>query len=65
MSITADMSGDDFWLTNSVHFANQRTFTDTTNLIDKEYRKSTEDFYSTSKTNIQTHTHQLGFLANY
>lgn len=44
MNITAEMSGDDFWLTNIVHFANPRTFADTTNLIDKEYRKSTEDF---------------------
>lgn len=44
MNITAEMSGDDFWLMNSVHFANSHTFTDTSNLIDKEYRKSTEDF---------------------
>lgn len=37
MNVTAEMSGDDFWLMNSVHFANQRTFADTTNLIDREY----------------------------
>ena len=44
MNITADMTGDKFWLTNSRHFANNRTFTDTLNNIDKEYRRSTEDF---------------------
>ena len=37
MNVTAEMSGDDFWLMNSVHFANLRTFADTTNLIDREY----------------------------
>lgn len=44
MNVTAEMSGDDFWLMNSIHFANLRTFADTFNLIDREYRKSTEDF---------------------
>lgn len=44
MNVTAEMSGYDFWLMNSVHFANPRTFADTTNLIYREYRKSTEDF---------------------
>lgn len=65
MSITADMSGDDFWLTNSVHFANQRTFTDTTYLIDKEYRKSTEDFiqhFKNEYTNPYPPTWILGKL---
>lgn len=44
MNVTAVMTGNDFWLMDGVHFANQRTFADTTGLIDKEYRKSTEDF---------------------
>ena len=44
MNVTAVMSGDDFWLMNSIHFANPHTFADTTNLIEREYRKSTEDF---------------------
>lgn len=44
MNVTAQLSGDDFWLTNSVHFANLRTFTESMQLIDREYRKSTEDF---------------------
>lgn len=44
MNLTAEISGDDFWLTNPVHFANKKSFTDTLNLIDIEYRKSTEDF---------------------
>jgi len=44
MNVTAKLSGDDFWLTNSAHFANLRTFTESMQLIDREYRKSTEDF---------------------
>ncbi len=44
MNITAEMSGDNFWLMNGIHFANPRTFTETSNLIGKEYKKSTEDF---------------------
>lgn len=44
MNVTAEMSGDDFWLTNPAHFSNPRKFTDTMMLLDKEYRKSTEDF---------------------
>lgn len=44
MDVTAKQSGDDFWLTNPIHFANSQSFADTKNLIDKEYRKSTEDF---------------------
>lgn len=44
MNIAAEMLGDNFWLTNFIHFANPRAFTDTMNVIDKEYRKSTEDF---------------------
>jgi abortive infection bacteriophage resistance protein len=44
MNIVSEMLGDNFWLTNSKHFANTRAFTDTMNVIDKEYRKSTEDF---------------------
>ncbi len=44
MNITARMSGDDFWLMNDLHFANHKTFEDTSSLINKEYRKSKEDF---------------------
>lgn len=44
MNDTAVVTGNDFWLMNGVHFANQRTFAETSSLIDKEFRKSTEDF---------------------
>lgn len=44
MNITAQISGDDFWLMNDVHFANKRTFEETNNIIKKEYQKSREDF---------------------
>lgn len=44
MNITAEISGDDYWITNSDHFINPRIFNDTFNLIEKEYHKSTEEF---------------------
>ena len=44
MNIPVQMTGDIYWLTNSVHFANQRTFQETKNTIDREYAKSTEEF---------------------
>lgn len=44
MNIPVQMTGDTYWLTNSVHFANQRTFQETKNTIDREYTKSTEEF---------------------
>jgi abortive infection bacteriophage resistance protein len=44
MNIPVQMTGDMYWLTNPVHFANQRTFQDTKATIDREYAKSTEDF---------------------
>ncbi len=44
MQITAEMTGDDFWLTNPAHFANQSTFNDTLRTIKKEYDHSREEF---------------------
>lgn len=44
MNIPVQMTGDIYWLTNSVHFASQRTFQDTKDTIDREYTKSTEEF---------------------
>ena len=44
MNIPAQMTGDIYWLTNSIHFANQRTFQETKSAIDREYSKSTEEF---------------------
>lgn len=65
MNVTADMSGDDFWLMNSVHFANLRTFADTTNLIDREYRKQQKISYSISRTSRRILILQHGFLVNF
>ena len=44
MNVPAQMTGDIYWLTNRIHFANQRTFNETQNTIDREYAKSTEEF---------------------
>ncbi|MCQ2190243.1 MAG: Abi family protein [Paludibacteraceae bacterium] len=44
INITAEQTKDDFWLTNPVHFANHQSFNETFNLINREYRKSKEDF---------------------
>ena len=44
MNIPVQITGDIYWLTNSVHFANQRSFQETKNTIDREYTKSTEEF---------------------
>ena len=65
MNITAEMSGDDFWLMNSVHFANARTFADTTiSLIESTVRQQ-KISYSILRTSTQILTHQHGFLANF
>ena len=50
MNIPVQMTGDIYWLTKSIHFANQRTFQETKNTIDKEYAKSTEEFILKSAT---------------
>nr|WP_293568608.1 Abi family protein [Prevotella sp.] len=44
-NIPVQMTEDIYWLTNSVHFANQRTFQETKNAIESEYAKSTEEFF--------------------
>lgn len=44
MNIPVQMTGDMYWLTNHVHFANQRTFWETKVVIEKECVKSTEEF---------------------
>ena len=44
MNIPVQMTGDINWQTNLVLFANQRTFQETMNTIDREYTKSTEEF---------------------
>lgn len=43
-NVTAEMTGDIFWITNPVHFKNQNVYTKTFSLIQAEYSKSTEDF---------------------
>lgn len=44
MNMTAERSGDIFWLTNSVHFHDQDIFNNSKILLIKEYERSTEDF---------------------
>ncbi len=44
MNMTADRTGDIFWLTNPVHFHDQSIFNNSMNLLKKEYDHSTEDF---------------------
>ena len=44
MNLTADRTGDVFWLTNHIHFHDQNIFDNSFNLLKKEYDKSTEDF---------------------
>ena len=44
MNMTAEQTGDGFWLTNPVHFENPQKFEETLNLIEREYKKSKDDF---------------------
>lgn len=44
MQITAEMTGDDFWLTNPIYFSNRVYFNDTLRTIQKEYNHSREEF---------------------
>lgn len=44
MNMTAERSGDIFWLTNNVHFHDQNIFNNSKILLKKEYDRSTEDF---------------------
>ena len=50
MQITAEMTGDDFWLTNPIYFANQATFDDTLRAVKKEYDHSREEFINHFRT---------------
>ena len=44
MQITADMTGNPFWLTNSSYFLDSSRFNETMRAISKEYSKSKEEF---------------------
>ena len=44
MQITTEMTGDNFWLTNPIFFANRVHFNDTLRTIQKEYDHSREEF---------------------
>ena len=44
MNMTAERSGDIFWLTNPVHFHDDKIFINSMNLLKKEYEHSTEEF---------------------
>ena len=44
MNMSAEITGDIFWLTNNVHFHDKNIFNSSMSLLKKEYDKSTEDF---------------------
>ena len=44
MNITAEKTGDIYWLTNPIHFHDQNIFANSLSLLNKEYNHSTEDF---------------------
>lgn len=44
MQITAEMTGDPFWLTTSTYFSSHSYFNDTLHIIQKEYNHSSEEF---------------------
>jgi len=56
MNLTADRTGDMYWLTNPVHFHDQAIYINSMNLLKKEYDRSTEDFIEHFK---QTYTEQF------
>lgn len=44
MNMTAERTGDIYWLTNSAHFRDQSIFVNSMAMLSKEYERSTEDF---------------------
>ena len=62
MQITADMTGNPFWLTDSSYFLDSSKFNETMRAISKEYianpRRSS---FSISNEPTQNLTHQRGF----
>ena len=44
MNMTAERTGDIYWLANSTHFRDQSIFSNSMALLSKEYERSTEDF---------------------
>lgn len=56
MNLTADRTGDMYWLTNPVHFHDQTIYVNSMSLLKKEYDRSTEDFIEHFK---QTYTEQF------
>lgn len=44
MNMTAEQTGDIYWLTNSSYFRNQTIFNNSMAMLSKEYERSTEDF---------------------
>lgn len=43
-NVTAEMTGDIFWMTNKKHYRKEETFEKTLSIIKSEYKKSSEDF---------------------
>ena len=46
-----ELTGDKFWMTNPIHFADTTKFSNTLSLINKEVRRSHEEFITEFRTN--------------
>ncbi|MUU04241.1 MAG: Abi family protein [Prevotella copri] len=57
MQITADMTGNPFWLTDSSYFLDSSRFNETMRAISKEYSKSRRSSFSISNEPTQSLTH--------
>lgn len=65
MNMTAERTGDIYWLTNSAHFRDQSIFVNSMAMLSKEYERSTEDFIehfkrTTWKSSCFNHRHAIG-----
>ena len=61
MQITADMTCNPFWLTDSSYFLDSSKFNETMRAISKEYSKSKEEFIPISNEPTQNLIHHRGF----
>lgn len=61
MNMTAERTGDIYWLTNSSFFHNQAIFHNSMTMLSKEYERSTEDFIEHFK-NTYTETYPPAWI---
>lgn len=65
MNMTAEWTGDIYWLTNSIHFRDLSIFSNSMAMLSKEYERSTEDFIEHFKRSYTELYPLHGFLANF